>query len=55
MRLEHERYCGLGTDALVNVCSWNTVAAAQGLGMDALVSVCPWNTNVIPVWAWLDD
>ena len=24
MLLEHERYSGLGMDALVSVCSWNT-------------------------------
>ena len=24
MLLEHERNCGLGMDALVSVCSWNT-------------------------------
>ena len=29
MLLEHERYYGLGMDALVSVCSWNTVAAAH--------------------------
>ena len=52
MLLEHERYSGLGMDALVIVCSWNT-NVIYGLGMDALVMVCSWNTNVIMVWAWM--
>ena len=34
MLLEHERNYGLGMDALVSVCSWNTNGI--GLGMDAL-------------------
>ena len=39
---------GLGMDALVNVCSWNTNVSMDlyGLGMDALVTVCSWNTSV---------
>ena len=41
MLLEHERNYGLGMDALVAVCSWNT----NGL----LV----WNTNGVVVWAWM--
>ena len=47
MVLEHERYYGLGTDALVIARSWNT-----NMGMDALRPVCSWNTNVTWVWAW---
>ena len=50
MLLEHERYYGLGMDALVSVCSWNTSVVNNGLGMDALVSVCSWNTSVNYVW-----
>ena len=43
MLLEHERYHGLGTDALVTVCSWNTNVTVDfsALGMHALVTVCP--------------
>ena len=50
MLLEHERYYGLGVDALVTVCSWNTNVImvrmlleherCYGLGMDALVTGC---------------
>ena len=29
MLLEHKRYDGLGMDALVSVCTWNTAAAAH--------------------------
>ena len=47
MLLEHDRYYGLGMDALAMVCSWNT------LGMDVLVSLCSWNSNGIMVWAWM--
>ena len=39
---------GLGMDALVSVCSWNTNGYI-GLAMDALVTVCSWNTNGIMV------
>ena len=46
MLLEHERDYGLGMDALVTVCSWNT---NDGSGMDALVTVCSWNTSEL--WA----
>ena len=49
MLLEHERYYGLGMDALV-------IAEHEryyGLGMDALRPACSWNTNVIMVWAWM--
>ena len=52
MLLEHKRNYGLGMDALVSVCSWNT-NGIMVLGMDALVSVCSWNTNGIMVWAWM--
>ena len=58
MLLEHERYYGLGMDALVSVCAavlWFGHGCSgermllehefyYGLGMDALVSVCSWNT-----------
>ena len=53
MLLEHERYYGLGMDALVTVCSWNANFVMFFLGMDAVVTVCSWNTNVIMVWAWM--
>ena len=39
MLSKHERYYGLGMDALVIVCSGNT-SCYYGLGMDALVNVC---------------
>ena len=65
MLLVHKRYYGLGMDALVSVCPWNTNVIMvwawmlemcrfpfyRPIGMDALVSVCSWNTNVIMVWA----
>ena len=51
MLLEHERNYGLGMDALVSGCSWNT--NENDFGMDALVSGCSWNTNGIMVWAWM--
>ena len=38
MLLKHERNFGLGMDAAVSACSWNT--RYYGLGMEALVSVC---------------
>ena len=50
MLLEQERYCVLGMDALVTVCSRKT---NYGLGMDSLVTVCSRNTNVVIVWAWV--
>ena len=51
MLLEHERDYGLGMDAMVTVCSWNTneIMVDYGLGMDAMVTVCSWNTNEIMV------
>ena len=52
MLSKHERYYGLGMDALVSVDSGNT-NVYYGLGMDALVSVGSRNTNVIMVWAWM--
>ena len=52
MLLEHERNYGLGMDALVIECFWNT-NGNFGLGMDALDAVCSWNTNGILVWAWM--
>ena len=50
MLFEHERYHGLGMDALVTVCSCKN-ECYHGLGMDALVIVCSWSTDVIMVWA----
>ena len=52
MPSKHDRYYGLGMDALVIVCSRNT-NAIYGLGMDALVIVCSRNTNVIMFRAWM--
>ena len=52
MLSKHERYYGLGMDALVIVCS-SKHERYDGLGMDALVIVCSRNTNVIMVWAWM--
>ena len=65
--VDHERYYGLGKDALVTVCSWTTNVIMvwgmhwspcvrgprgyYGLSMDALGTVCSWTTNVIMVWA----
>ena len=49
MLLEHERYHGLGTDALVIVCSRNTNVIMVWARM-LLVIVCSSNTNVIMVW-----
>ena len=48
MLLEHEHYHGLGMDALVTACSWNTNVTVDccALGTDALLTVCSWNTNV---------
>ena len=51
MLLEHERNYGLGIDALVRVCSWNT--KGYGVSMDALVRVRSWNTSEIMAWAWM--
>ena len=48
MLSEHERYCGLGMDALVIVCSRNT-----NFGHGCTVIVCSRNTNVIMVWEWM--
>ena len=53
MHSEHERYCGLGMDALVSICTRKTNVISPGLGMDALVGVCTQKTNVITVWAWI--
>ena len=67
MLSKHERFYGLGMDALVSVCStflWlghgcpgnRTLSKHKrhhGLGMDALVSACSRNTNVILVGAWM--
>ena len=48
MLSKHERYYGLGMDALVTVCSMLLEHERNyGLGMDALVTVCSWNTNGI--------
>ena len=50
---EHERYYGLGMDALVTVRRMlSEHYSYDGLGMGALVTVCSRNTNVIMVWAW---
>ena len=57
MLLERERNYGLGMDALVNVCSWNTNGIIYGLCTDALVTVFsgnkrhPANLNPISVCA----
>ena len=71
MLSENERYCGLGMDALVIVCSRNTNVIMAwawmrdsmlseheryyGLGMDALVIVCSRNTHVIMAWTGMRD
>ena len=49
MLLEHERFYGLGTDALVTGMLFEH-ERYYGLAMDALVIVCSSNTNVIMVW-----
>ena len=69
MLWEHERYSGLGMDALVIACSrntndfmvwawshyfWYAFGTLYGWGMVALFLVCFRNTNVIMVWAWLN-
>ena len=51
--MENERYCGLGMDALVIVCSRNTNVIMVWACMDALVIVCSRNTNVLMVWEWM--
>ena len=51
MLLEHERYYGLGMDAPVTVCSWNTNVIMVGHGCSHHRVLC--NTNVIMVWAWM--
>ena len=65
MLSKHERYYGLGMDALVIACStllWFGHGCSRyrmlskheryyGLGMDALVIVCSRKANVIMVWA----
>ena len=48
MLWEHERYYGLGMDALVIGCTENATFIML-LGMDALVLGCIRNTNVIVV------
>ena len=55
MLSKHERYYGLGMDALVIVC-YRMLSKSEryyGLGMDALVIVCSRKANVIMVWAWM--
>ena len=62
MPWEHARYCGLGMDAIVIVCSRNTniiMVWAWMLGTRALpwfghgcAIVCSRNTNIIMAWAW---
>ena len=60
MLWEHDRYYGLGMDALVSKCSgnvkvvmvwawmiWSAYERYYGWGTDALVSVCSGNTNVM--------
>ena len=44
MLLEHERKYGLGMDALVSVCSWNT-NGIMVLGVAAVVTVRSWKTR----------
>ena len=53
MLSKHERYDGLGMDALVinRMLSKNERYCVSG--MDALVIVCSRNTNAIMVWAWM--
>ena len=50
MLSKHERYHGLGMDAVVAVCCQKHERYC-GLGMDAVVTVSSRNTNVIMVWA----
>ena len=52
MLLEHERYHGLGTDALVIVCSSNTNVIMVWACADAPVIVCSRSTNVIMGMVW---
>ena len=52
MHSEHERFYGLGMDALVIGCTENANVILL-LGMDALVLGCTGNTNVIVVYAWM--
>ena len=51
---EHERYYGLGMDALATCYRmlWEH-ERYYGLRMDALVIGCTRNTSVIMVWAWM--
>ena len=51
MLSEHERSYGLGTDALVIVCTRSTNVIMAWAW--ALVIVCSRSTNVIMVWAWM--
>ena len=48
MLLEHARNYGLGMDALVNACSWNTNRTMAWAWM-LRGPVCSWNTNEIVV------
>ena len=52
-QFEYERYYGLGMDALLSVCSWNTKEGNDGFGMDALAVLRNSNTDAIMVWAWM--
>ena len=54
MHSEHERYYGLGLDALV-IGLPNALEHERddGLGMDAMVIVCTRNTNAIMVCTWM--
>ena len=52
MLWEHERYHGLGMNALVSVCSGNATVIMVW-GMNALVRVCSRNTKVVMVWPWM--
>ena len=52
MLSEHERYYGLGMDALASVCSRKAKVIIVW-AMDALISVCSGNANVMVVWAWM--
>ena len=54
MPWEHARYCGLGMDAIVIVCSRNTNIIMVWAWMPWL-SVCSRNTSFIMVWAWTRD
>ena len=51
MLLEHEQKYGLGMNALVTICSWNTNGTMVWAWM-LWSRYAPWNTNGIMIWAW---